>query len=264
MVEMRLRQPLSLVLLVLLASLLSSQAGPARPAHHHQRPAASYQRPAPSYPAPAVYHHSPPPPPPPQIQILPAPDLSHSTPAQDSPAVAPAYSAPSEEPAVAPAYQPIYYGQQLAPVYEPQTYEPAVVEPAAVEPAVEEPAVKEVVEVKVAAVIDTKSAEPEELLAEEATTPRQPKLLVETPSPVTGPQAGSQEEIIIDLTQDLDLGLTSLGVGQPIIVSPPEEAKFVEVVEVVEEEVLITGDQSDKEPQIISFKTQQIPPVFAP
>ena len=121
--------------------------------------------------------------------------------------------------------------------------------------------------------IDTKSAEPEEPLAEEATTPRQPKLLVETPSPVTGPQAGSQEEIIIDLTQDLDLGLTSLGVGQPIIVSPPEEAKFVEVVEeveepavveVVEEEVLITGDQSDKEPQIISFKTQQIPPVFAP
>lgn len=178
---------------------------------------------------------------------------------------------------MAPAYQPIYYGQQLAPVYEPQTYEPAVVEPA-----VEEPAVKEVVEVKIAEVIVTKSAAEDDVIefSEEPVVEdvaplvedvgRQPKLLV-APSPFTGPQVGSEEEIIIDLTQDLDLGLESLGVSSPIIISPPQEAKFVEVVEEVEEpavevveEVLITGDQSDKEPQIISFKTAQIPSVFAP
>jgi len=185
-------------------------------------------------------------------------------------------------------------------VYEPQTYEPAVVEPVAlepevvepevVEPAVVEPTVKEVEEVPIAAVIDTKSAAEEEVVEvseEPAVAPpfeapvvedegRQPKFLVavEVPAQFTGPQAGSEEEIIIDLTQDLDVGLDSLGVGNPIIISPPEEAKFVEVVEeevdepevevVVEEEVLITGDQSDKEPQIISFTTNQIPSVFAP
>merc|ERR1712226_622050 len=249
---------------------------PARPqaSHHHQRPAASYHRPSPSYPAPPVQaHYVPAPAPPqPQIQILPAPDLSHSAP-QDSPAVAPPYEAPSEEPAVAPAYQPIYYGQELAPVYETQTYEPAVVEPAVVEPAVVEPAVvepavKEVEEVKIAAVIDTKSAPEPDLEAVDPVVEdegRQPKLLVavEDPAQFTGPQGGSEDEIIIDLTKDLDFGLDNLGVSNQIIISPPEEAKFVEVVEEVEE-VLITGDQSDKEPQIISFTPAQIPSVFAP
>ena len=71
------------------------------------------------------------------------------------------------------------------------------------------------------------------------TAGRQPKLLV----------AGQPEgEIIIDLTQDLDLGLDSLGLSN-------------EVEEV--EEVLVTGDQSEKEPQIISFKTNQTPSLFA-
>ena len=61
--------------------------------------------------------------------------------------------------------------------------------------------------------------------------------------------AGQPEgEIIIDLTQDLDLGLDSLGLSN-------------EVEEV--EEVLVTGDQSEKEPQIISFKTNQTPSLFA-
>ena len=98
---------------------------------------------------------------------------------------------------------------------------------------------------------------------------RQPKLLVAGAIP----QAGSDQEIIIDLTQDLDLGLDSLGVSNQISSVPSEVPTLVEIVEeeVVEEpvvevaeEVLITGDQSDKEPQIISFKTNEIPSVFAP
>merc|ERR1711936_1337543 len=71
------------------------------PVHHHHAP-----------PAPPAHHHQAAPPP--QIQVLPAPDLSHE--------VHQSYQVEPEQPAVAPPYEP------PAPVYqpvEPPTYEPS-------------------------------------------------------------------------------------------------------------------------------------------
>merc|ERR1711936_1102444 len=257
---------------------------PHAPVHHHHAPVQHHQPPVhhhhapPAPPAPPVHHHQAAPPP--QIQVLPAPDLSHEVHQSyqvepEQPALAPPYEPPApvyqpvepptyepSEPQTYQAYEPIYYSNPSPPVYEPQTYEPAAVDnenvadvintklqpeevPEEVEPAVQEdvpevevevqeveevPEVQEIQEVQEEEV-EVEAAEPL-VTVEEAE--REPKILpVDAPtfnpfSLSTDPE--DTEDIIIDLTQNNDLA----------------------------------EEESDKEPQIISFTTNQIPDVFGP
>merc|ERR1711936_1042609 len=243
---------------------------PHAPVHHHHAPVQHHRPPVhhhhapPAPPAPPVHHHQAAPPP--QIQVLPAPDLSHEVHQSyqvepEQPALAPPYEPPApvyqpvepptyepSEPQTYQAYEPIYYSNPSPPVYEPQTYEPAAVDnenvadvintklqpeevPEEVEPAVQEEVPEVEVEVQEEEEVEVEAAEPL-VTVEEAE--REPKILpVDAPtfnpfSLSTDPE--DTEDIIIDLTQNNDLA----------------------------------EEESDKEPQIISFTTNQIPDVFGP
>merc|ERR1711936_1354744 len=229
--------------------------GPVHPHHapvHHQPPVHHHHAP----PAPPAHHHQAAPPP--QIQVLPAPDLSHEVHQSyqvepEQPALAPPYEPPApvyqpvepptyepSEPQTYQAYEPIYYSNPSPPVYEPQTYEPAAVDnenvadvintklqpeevPEEVEPAVQEDVPEVEVEVQeveeVPEVQEIQEVQEEEVEVEAA----EPLVTVEEDPEDT-------EDIIIDLTQNNDLA----------------------------------EEESDKEPQIISFTTNQIPDVFEP
>merc|ERR1711936_140236 len=233
---------------------------PHAPVHHHHAPV-HHQPPVHHHhapPAPPAHHHQAAPPP--QIQVLPAPDLSHEVHQSyqvepEQPAVAPPYEPPAHEPSepqTYQAYEPIYYSNPSPPVYEPQTYEPAADDnqnvadvintktqpeevPEEVELAVQEDVPEVEVEVqKVEEVPEVQEEEAAEPLVTVEEAEREPKILpVDAPtfnpfSLSTDPE--DTEEIVIDLTQNNDLA----------------------------------EEESDKEPQIISFTTNQIPDVSEP
>merc|ERR1711936_671740 len=210
---------------------------PHAPVHHHH---------APVHHQPPVHHHQAAPPP--QIQVLPAPDLSHEVHQSyqvepEQPALAPPYEppAPVYEPAVPPtyepsepqtyqAYEPIYYTNPSPPVYEPQTYEPAAVD-----------------NQNVADVINTKT-QPEEV-------PEEVELAVQEDVPEVEVEVQEVEEVPEVQEEEA---------AEPLVTVEEDPEDTEEIVIDLTQNNDLAEEESDKEPQIISFTTNQIPDVFEP
>merc|ERR1711936_1467884 len=210
---------------------------PHAPVHHHH---------APVHHQPPAHHHQAAPPP--QIQVLPAPDLSHEVHQSyqvepEQPALAPPYEppAPVYQPAVPPtyepsepqtyqAYEPIYYTNPSPPVYEPQTYEPAADD-----------------NQNVADVINTKT-QPEEV-------PEEVELAVQEDVPEVEVEVQEVEEVPEVQEEEA---------AEPLVTVEEDPEDTEEIVIDLTQNNDLAEEESDKEPQIISFTTNQIPDVFEP